>query len=571
MAEGLQIHLGGGVAVDVVARGGVLLVARHTRDGVVQDDDGRIGSVVGDVDQTRHARVHEGGVADDGHGALLGLGATDLVEAVDARHRRAHAQHRVNGVEGLGHAQGVAADVTDDGGLVLGQGVEQASVRTARAHDGRTDGDGFVSGNTLGHLHAEHAADEVLGELALHGEEILAVHGKTQSLAVVLNDGIQLLDDHQTVHLGGEVQNQLFGQGIDHTQLEDGSLVSKDLLDVAVAGARADDTDLGTPHLHAVDGGGLGVLDQGAGTSLHHGMAADGVGGSHDVLLRSLDIGLDGDILSVLYVQQALGVGDAGAHTEQEGGIELLRQLKGQHGVLSRLGGIRGLQHGDLGGDGVVAGVLLVLGGVHTGVVGHAQHQTAVHTGVGHGIQGVGGHVEAYVLHGAGGTGTGEGSAEGDFKCHLLVGGPLAVHLGADVAVLGGVLGDLGGGGAGVAGHETAARLVQASGHGLVAEHEGLLHDGIPFVYMNQFFTVKTENPFARYISAKGEIFRGTTFFRFFHRGKGLTGHSHIPYAVTGVPVAPTPCPLAGRCSGRGSRKEFNRDSWLSSHRRQLS
>ena len=90
-------------------------------------------------------------------------------------------------------------------------------------------------------------------------------------------------------------------------------------------------------------------------------MAADGVGGSHDVLSGGLDVGLYGHVAAVAHGKQALGVGDAGAHTEQEGGIELLRQLKGQHGVLAGLGGIRGLQHGHLGGDGVVAGVLLVL------------------------------------------------------------------------------------------------------------------------------------------------------------------------------------------------------------------
>ena len=210
-AEGLQIHLGGGVAVDVVARGGVLLVTRHTRDGVVQDDDRRVRGVIRNIHETRHARMHEGGVTDDGHGALFGLGTADLVKSMDTRHRRAHAQHRVNGVEGLSHAQGVAADVTDDGDLVLGEGVEQASVGASCAHDGRTDGDGLLGGDTLLDLHAEDAADEVLGELALHGEEVLAVHRKTQGLAVVLNDGIQLLNDHHAIHLGSEVGNELLG------------------------------------------------------------------------------------------------------------------------------------------------------------------------------------------------------------------------------------------------------------------------------------------------------------------------------------------------------------------------
>ena len=97
--------------------------------------------------------------------------------------------------------------------------------------------------------------------------------------------------------------------------------------------------------------------------------------------------------------KKALGVSDAGAHTEQEGGIELLGELEGQHGEFAGLSGVGGLQHGDLGGDGVMAGILLVLGGVHTGVVCHAGDQASVDAGVGHGIQGIGGHVEATPYH----------------------------------------------------------------------------------------------------------------------------------------------------------------------------
>ena len=159
---------------------------------------------------------------------------------------------------------------------------------------------------------------------------------------------------------------------------------------------------------------------------------------------------------------------------------------------------------------------MLVLRGVHTGVVGHAQHKTAVHAGVGHGVKGVSGYVETHVLHGAGGTGAGEGCAEGYLQGYLLVGGPLAVHIGAYVPVFRGVLGDLGGGSAGVAGDQAAACLVDASGYGLVTEHERFLHDLISFRMYESFVVRKTEKPLTDTTSAKGEKqFRGTTFFRF--------------------------------------------------------
>ena len=481
MAECLQVYLCGGVAVDVVARGGVLLMSRHTRDGVVQDDDGGIGSIVSDVDKTGHARMHEGGVTDDGHGATLAGLAADLVEAVHARDRCAHTKHRIHGVERLCHAEGVATDVTDDGDLVFRQGVEETSVGASCTHNGGTDGDLLVGGDTLAHVQTKHAADEVLGELALHGEEVLAVHRKTEGAAMVLDDGIQLFDDHEAVNASGKFLDQGLGQGVDHTQLEDGCLVAKDLLDVAVASTRADDTERGVTHFHTVEGRRLGICHEAASAGLYLGVAANGVGRSHDELLGVLLVGLDGHVHAILHRDQALGVCNAGAHAQQNGGVKFLGESKSGHSHLACLGGVGGLQHGHLGGDGVVAGILLVLRGVHTGIVGHAQYKTAVDAGVGHGVKGVGGHVQTNVLHGASRARACERCTEGDLKGDLLVGCPFAPQVGAIAAIFGGKFGDFGGGRSGVAGNEAATCLVQTAGNGLVAEHKLFFHGLGPF------------------------------------------------------------------------------------------
>jgi hypothetical protein len=57
---------------------GVLLVAGHAGDGVVRDNHGGGGVVVGDIDKARDARVDEGGVADDGDGGFR-AGGFDLI------------------------------------------------------------------------------------------------------------------------------------------------------------------------------------------------------------------------------------------------------------------------------------------------------------------------------------------------------------------------------------------------------------------------------------------------------------------------------------------------------------
>ena len=168
-------------------------------------------------------------------------------------------------------------------------------------------------------------------------------------------------------------------------------------------------------------------------------------------------------------------MGDAGGQPQDDGGVELLGELVGQLGEVTTFLAVGGLHHGDLGGPGVVAGILLVLGGVHAGVVGHGQHHASVHADVAHGEQGVGGHVEAHVLHGAERACPADGGAAGGLGGHLLIGGPLAV----DFRVFDGGLGDFGAGGAGVGGHHPHTGLIEAAGNGLVAQVE-LFHENLP-------------------------------------------------------------------------------------------
>ena len=303
---------------------------------------------------------------------------------------------------------------------------------------------------------------------------------------MVFDDGVQLLHHHQLVHFGGKVPDELHGQGVGHAQLQHGDGVAEDLLHILIGGGGGDDAHLGAAHLYPVDGGGLRPLLQLAGALLHKGVAADGVARHHDILGDVLLIGDAGPLHAVMRLHQGLGVGHAGTHLQQHRGVELLRQVIGQLGKLQGLGGVRGLQHGHLGGDGVVAGVLLVLRGVHPRVVGHADDHAAVHAGVGHGEQRVGGHVQAHVLHAAEGPLARQAGTEGHLHGHLLVGGPLTVDLGE----FHGLLRDLRAGGAGIAGDHAASRLIQPPGNGGVAQHQ-LFHILLPAFCLFRFALFK--------------------------------------------------------------------------------
>ena len=129
--------------------------------------------------------------------------------------------------------------------------------------------------------------------------------------------------------------------------------------------------------------------------------------------------------------------------------------------------GIRRLQHGNLGANGMAAAVLLVLRGMHTRVVGHSKNHTAVDADITHGVKGVRGHVQAHVLHGAEGSGAGKARANGGLRRYLLVGRPFTGKL----LIFGGVFRDFRTGGSRIAGNKTDACFIQASGNGLVAQH----------------------------------------------------------------------------------------------------
>ena len=231
---------------------------------------------------------------------------------------------------------------------------------------------------------AQPGGHQVLGELPLHRQYILAGHLQALGAAVLLNDGVQLLYHHQLVHLGGEVPDQPDGQGVGHTQLQHGHAVPKDLLDILVAGGGGNDAQAGTAHLHPIDGSSLRPLPQPAGALLHCGVAADGVARHHHIFGDVLLIGDGLPLLPVGQLHQRLGVGHPGTHFQQHRGVELLGQRKGQPGEGQGFGGVGGLQHRHLGGNGVAAGILLILRGMHPRVVSHADNHTAVHAGIAH-------------------------------------------------------------------------------------------------------------------------------------------------------------------------------------------
>ncbi len=165
------------------------------------------------------------------------------------------------------------------------------------------------------------------------------------------------------------------------------------------------------------------------------------------------------------------GVVHPGGGAQQHRHAQLFRQAEGRLRHLLGLPGTVRFQHGQRRQLGVIAVVLLVLAGEERRVVGADDDHAALDPDVGQGHEGVGGHVQAHVLHGgehppAAGRGAGR-----HLQGYLLVDRVFEgqVRLPGDFVA---PVADFRGRGAGVGGDQGHPRLQGAPDDGLIAQQQ---------------------------------------------------------------------------------------------------
>ena len=75
-------------------------------------------------------------------------------------------------------------------------------------------------------------------------------------------------------------------------------------------------------------------------------------------------------------------MGDTHGKAKEYRRIVLVAELEGELGEGPAFLAICGLQHGTVGGAGIETAILLVLAGMHAGVVGYGDHQGAGDAGI---------------------------------------------------------------------------------------------------------------------------------------------------------------------------------------------
>ena len=194
----LHTDHGGGLAHQGEAGAGVVLVAGHAGDAVIQHTGDHAAVVVDDLGGAGHAAVEKRGVTHDAEHYLIGdaLALEGLGYAHAHGEAAAHAEAGVHAAQGRGAAQSVAADVTGDHVvLVLGQGVKEAAVRTAGAQRGGTLGSLNLGDDLIAGLHAQHPFTHQLGVQLVHvAGELLAHAVDAGGLDLLLHDPVDLPD-----------------------------------------------------------------------------------------------------------------------------------------------------------------------------------------------------------------------------------------------------------------------------------------------------------------------------------------------------------------------------------------
>ena len=460
------------------ARAGVVLVAGHRGDAVVDDDERRGALVVDRVQQPRDAAVEEGRVADD---ADDGLPLARLLHAVRHREARAHAQDGVRARERRERAQRVAADVARDDHVEAREREEEPAVRAAGAERRRAgrevrrlrDGPGQGRQPELREERAAHLVQARGREFAAARDDVLAVAREAERADVLLEDGVALVDHEQAVDRRGEGAQQRVRERPPPADLEDRG-VREDLRGVQGGDAVRDDAE-GAPR--AADHGvevrlrGLGRLRVEALLDL---AAQDSPVDRQRHELRH--VALEARLVArprLALLDERTRVRHAGRGAQDDGAAPLLGELEALHDEVARLGGVARLEAGDLRQARVVARVLLGLGGILAGVVRDDDHHPAADSDVGKRHQRVGRDVEPDELHRDERARAGDRGAGGRLERDLLVGRPFGVD--AAVPVEGEVLENFGGGRPGVAERGRHAALECAPRDRLVSG-EQVLH-----------------------------------------------------------------------------------------------
>ena len=347
-----------------------------------------------------------------------------------------------------------------------GHRVEEAAVRAAGAQRRRAGHGGDADIDRPGLLAKDALLQKLRIQLIELASQALALTGDAGSADLGFHKIVELLDDVELLDLLCERTDEVHRQRIRQAELQEGRVGREGVLRIFIGNGGGDDADLRAVQLHPVQRGRAAVGLKSLERLFQLRMVQEGVCRGGDVLARIAGIGLGLLLLTLAECHDTLGVRHARRGAEEHGNVELLGNAVGLTHEVQAFLRIGRLDHGQLRCAGIVAVILLVLGGVHAGIVCGDNDEAAADAVVGSRENGVCRNVDTDMLHRTEAAYTCEARAVGHFRRDLFVRRPLTVKR---ITILGQRLEYLRAGGTGISGTDFYAGFIGAARNGFVA------------------------------------------------------------------------------------------------------
>ena len=472
----LDLQLFGDLALECEAAARVVLMTGHAGDRVIEHDGNDVPLIVDDLRRAGHAGVEERGIADHAEDLFVGLTGRfeRLCHAHGDRKAAAHADAGIQSGKRRGEAERVAADVACHNVVLMSADrVEEAAVRAARAQSRRT-GDGLDADVDRFRLLAEQTLAEKLRiELIEVADQFLADALDARRFDLLLHERIELLDDVELFDLLRKRADQVHRKRIGETELQERRARGERVLGILIRDRSGDDADLGPVDLLFVELRSVCVRFERLKILFDLRVVLVRVRGGRNVFHVALIRG-NFALLALAEANETLRMRDARGDAVHDRHVELLGDLIGLLQEVEAFLRIAGLDHCDLRRARIVPVVLLVLRGVHAGIVRRDDDEAAANAVVRRRKQRVRRHVDADVLHRREGTDARDRRAVRDLDRNLLVRRPLAVQ---SFLILREVFKDFRAGRARIRRADTNARFERAARDRFVAGKQNRIHD----------------------------------------------------------------------------------------------
>ena len=360
----------------------------------------------------------------------------------------------------------------------MGQGEVGAEMRAGGAHGRRP----WKHAGLCQHRYRDRFAQQGLKGRAQHigrqfakaRQQVLAARDDAGSAQFGFDQRLGFLNHDQGIDRGGEGAHLFQGQWVTETELKH-RRIGKAFAHMHERCAGGDETEaaIGTGQ-HPVQVAGFGGGAQGLVALVHQGQTRFGIGRRHHPALR-IFLKAGCRMLDALAgeADHGLDVADAGGHAYDHRDLMDLGDLEGGLNHFIGFLGISRLQDGHVAKASPVTGILLILRGGQTDVIGDHNHQATDHASQGLGHKRIGCDVHADMLHRCQGARSGQRSANRDFHRDLLIHRPLGI----DVRIAGDIFQDLGSGRAGIGGSNPGAGLPGRTRDRLIAREQMTVFD----------------------------------------------------------------------------------------------